>query len=179
MQDGEHADRQLRLERMMREYGTSLLRMCTLQLGDPSLAEDAVQDAFVKAYRQMSGFRGQSSERTWLMSIAINTCRDYLRSSWHRRVDGSLTPDNPKMFEGLYRALVFSDNGGMADPYLVLKDFGSYQQAQTRLGNDYLDQKAWTRKEIINVAKSGVFSSDRTIEEYNEKIWHLTPLKKK
>ena len=47
MQDGERADRQLRLERMMREYGTSLLRMCTLQLGDPSLAEDAVQDAFV------------------------------------------------------------------------------------------------------------------------------------
>ena len=94
MQNGERADRQLRLERMMREYGTSLLRMCTLQLGDPSLAEDAVQDAFVKAYRQMSGFRGQSSERTWLMSIAINTCRDYLRSSWHRRVDGSLTPDD-------------------------------------------------------------------------------------
>ena len=66
------------------------------------------------------------------------------------------------------------------------KDFGrgfyvtsSYQQAQTRLGNDYLDQKAWTRKEIINVAKSGVFSSDRTIEEYNEKIWHLPTLTKK
>lgn len=94
MQVGERADRQLHLERMMREYGTSLLRMCTLQLGDPSLAEDAVQDTFVKAYRRMSGFKGQSSERTWLTSIAINTCRDYQRSSWHRRVDGSLTPDD-------------------------------------------------------------------------------------
>lgn len=83
------------------------------------------------------------------------------------------------MFEGLYRALVFSDNGGMADPYLVLKDFGSYQQAQSHLGADYLDQKKWTRKEIINVAKSGVFSSDRTIREYNDLIWHLTPLTKK
>ena len=46
----------------------------------PVMFPSTVQDAFVKAYRQMSGFRGQSSERTWLMSIAINTCRDYLRS---------------------------------------------------------------------------------------------------
>ena len=93
--------------------------------------------------------------------------------------DGSLTPENPKMFEGLYRALVFSDNGGMADPYFVLRDFGSYQQAQTRLGMDYADSRAWTRKEIINVAKSGVFSSDRTIREYNDKIWHLHALTRK
>ena len=112
-------------------------------------------------------------------SLDIYETNAELRRALNMLFDGSLTPDNPKMFEGLYRALVFSDNGVMADPYLVLKDFVSYQQAQTRLGNDYLDQKAWTRKEIINVAKSGVFSSDRTIEEYNEKIWHLTPLKKK
>ena len=83
-----------RIQRLMNEYGASLLKVCVLYLSDYALAEDAVQDAFVKAYRQMSGFRGQSSERTWLMSIAINTCRDYLRSSWHRRVDGSLTPDD-------------------------------------------------------------------------------------
>ncbi len=102
-----------------------------------------------------------------------------LRRALDMFFDGSLTPDNPKMFEGLYHALVFSDNGGMADPYLVLKDFGSYQAAQTRLGADYLNKKAWTRKEIINVAKSGVFSSDRTINEYNEKIWHLKPLTRK
>ena len=102
-----------------------------------------------------------------------------LRRALNMMFDGTLTPENPKMFEGLYRALVFSDNGGMADPYLVLKDFGSYQQAQSHLGADYLDQKKWTRKEIINVAKSGVFSSDRTIREYNDLIWHLTPLTKK
>ena len=101
-----------------------------------------------------------------------------LRRALNMLFDGSLTPDNPKMFEGLYRALVFSDNGGMADPYLVLKDFGSYQQAQGRLINDYQNQRAWTRKEIVNVAMSGVFSSDRTIQEYNDKIWHLKPLKK-
>ena len=99
-----------------------------------------------------------------------------VRRALNMLFDGSLTPENPKMFEGLYRALVFSDNGGMADPYLVLKDFGSYQAAQARLIRDYQDTPEWTRKEIINVAKSGVFSSDRTIREYNDKIWHLTPL---
>ena len=102
-----------------------------------------------------------------------------IRRALNSLFDGSFTPDHPKMFESLYRALVFSDNGGMADPYLVLKDFGSYQGAQTRLINDYKDQRAWTRKEIINVAKSGVFSSDRTICEYNDNIWHLSPLVEK
>ena len=101
-----------------------------------------------------------------------------LRRALNMMFDGSLTPDNPKMFDGLYRALVFSDNGGMADPYLVLKDFGSYQQCQARVNNDYKNKKAWTRKEIINVARSGIFSSDRTIQEYNDKIWHLSPLKR-
>ena len=112
-------------------------------------------------------------------SLDIYETNAELRRALNMMFDGSLTPENPKMFEGLYRALVFSDNGGMADPYLVLKDFGSYQQAQSHLGADYLDQKKWTRKEIINVAKSGVFSSDRTIREYNDLIWHLTPLTKK
>ena len=112
-------------------------------------------------------------------SLDIYETNAELRRALNMMFDGSLTPENPKMFEGLYRALVFSDNGGMADPYLVLKDFGSYQQAQSRLGADYLDKKAWTRKEIINVAKSGVFSSDRTIREYNDLIWHLTPLTRK
>lgn len=111
-------------------------------------------------------------------SLDIYESNVELRRALDMFFDGGLTPENPKMFEGLYHALVFSDNGGMADPYLVLKDFGSYQAAQTRLGNDYLDQKAWTRKEIINVAKSGIFSSDRTIKEYNDKIWHLKALTK-
>ena len=99
-----------------------------------------------------------------------------IRRALNMMFDGSLTPDNPKMFEGLFRALVFSDNGGLADPYLVLKDFGSYQGAQRRLSADYENRRAFTRKEIVNVAMSGVFSSDRTIREYNERIWHLNPL---
>ena len=75
------------LERMMAAHGESLLRMCALQLRDAQLAEDAVQETFLKAYRHMSGFRGDSSELTWLTSIAIHVCRDMQRSAWFKHID--------------------------------------------------------------------------------------------
>lgn len=81
------ADKAAQLERLMAQYGTALWRMCTLQLRDAALAEDAVQDTFLKAYRRMDTFRGACSEQTWLMSIAINTCRDYRRTAWMRHTD--------------------------------------------------------------------------------------------
>ena len=55
-----------------------------LYLGDRQLAEDAFQETFVKAWRQFSSFRGESSVKTWLSHIAVNTCRDMLRSGWFR-----------------------------------------------------------------------------------------------
>ncbi len=75
------------LERIMTQYGSSLLRMCYLYLRDASLAEDAVQDTFLKACNKLGSFRHESSEQSWLMRIAINTCKDYLRMAWFRRVD--------------------------------------------------------------------------------------------
>ena len=81
------------------------------------------------------------------------------------------------MFQELYHALLFGDNGGMADPYFVLKDMPSYLKTQGILGEDYSKRHGlWRRKAVINTAKSGIFSSDRTITEYNDKIWHLKPL---
>lgn len=75
------------LERLMNQHGTSLLRMCRLHLRDKGLAEDAVQETFIKAYRHMDSFRGESSELSWLAGIAINVCRDMLRTAWFRRID--------------------------------------------------------------------------------------------
>ena len=72
------------LVRMMREYGDMLVRLAYLCLGDANLAEDAVQEAFLKAYRHLDSFRGESAERTWLSSIVINTCKDMRRSSFMR-----------------------------------------------------------------------------------------------
>ena len=78
---------------MVETYQTSLLRMCCLYLRDASLAEDAVQETFVKVYRSLHDFRGESSEKTWLMRIAMNTCRDLRRSGWFRMMDRRYTPD--------------------------------------------------------------------------------------
>ncbi len=80
-----------RLTQMMQEHGVYLKRMCFLHLRDESLAEDAVQETFLKAYRGMADFRGESSERTWLTRIAINTCRDLLRATWFKLVDPRAT----------------------------------------------------------------------------------------
>ena len=78
---------------LVNEHQTSLLRMCYLILHDSGLAEDAVQETFVKAYRALSAFRGTSSLRTWLMRIAINTCRDMQRGSWLKHLSRTVTLD--------------------------------------------------------------------------------------
>lgn len=84
------------LERLMLLYGSRLYRLCYLYLHDASLAEDAVQDTFVKAYKGMSSFqeRREGGEKAWLTRIAINTCKDYRRSAWFRYVDRRVTPED-------------------------------------------------------------------------------------
>ena len=79
-----------RLVDMVDRYQAQLLRLCYLVLHDTMLAEDAVQETFLKAYRAMGRFRGDCQEKTWLMRIAINTCRDMRRSAWLRHTDRSV-----------------------------------------------------------------------------------------
>ena len=74
----------MRLEELIDLYGNAVLRLCTLYLGDRHLAEDAFQETFLKAWKKRDSFRGESSIKTWLMHIAVNTCRDMLRSGWFR-----------------------------------------------------------------------------------------------
>ena len=61
--------------------------------------------------------------------------------------------------------------------YFILKDFRSYAEAQERVESAYKDEKKWARSAMLNTAKSGKFSSDRTIEEYAKEIWHLDKVK--
>lgn len=72
-------------EQWMHDYETDILRICYLYLGNRVLAEDAMQDTFFKAWRNMKQFKFRSSVKTWLTRIAVNTCRDYIRSAWWRR----------------------------------------------------------------------------------------------
>jgi len=74
------------MDRLINQYGTSLLRMAVAYLGDFHLAQDAIQETYIKAYNNFHTFRSDASEKTWLMSIAINTCKDMRKSAWYRRV---------------------------------------------------------------------------------------------
>lgn len=79
--------------RMVNQYQAALRRMCFLYLRDRTAAEDALQETFLKAYQHMDSFRSESKERTWLMSIAINTCKDMNRSAWFRHTERRVTPE--------------------------------------------------------------------------------------
>lgn len=81
-------------EELVSQNQDKLLRTCYLYLRDRQLAEDAVQETFLKAYRSLPAFRGDSSQKTWLTRIAINTCRDLYRSEWFRHMDRRVTPED-------------------------------------------------------------------------------------
>lgn len=78
---------------LVETYQDVLLRTCCVILKDYALAEDAVQDTFLKAYQASDTFRKECSEKTWLMKIAMNTCRDIKRRAWFRWIDRRVTLD--------------------------------------------------------------------------------------
>lgn len=78
--NGNNRNIQDNLERMVTQYGDCLLRMCCLYTGNLQSAEDALQETYIRAFKNMNNFRRQCSEKTWLTGIAINVCRSYLRS---------------------------------------------------------------------------------------------------
>lgn len=72
------------LERLMNEHGDTLLRMCYLFLKDYQLAEDAVQETFIRVMKSYGSFKHKSSEKTWITRIAINVCKNEMRGGWFR-----------------------------------------------------------------------------------------------
>ena len=90
MSNGTHA---AELERLVEEYQTAVLRICYLYLCDRSQAEDAVQETFLKVYKGLDSFRGESSEKTWIMKIAMNTCWSMNHSGWARFFNRRVTPE--------------------------------------------------------------------------------------
>ena len=99
-----------------------------------------------------------------------------IRTVLTQLIDGTYSHGDYNMFRELYTSLLEA-NGGRADQYFILKDFRSYAEAQKRVGEAYKDQTAWAKSAMLNVAKCGKFSSDRTIEEYVKDIWKLEKVK--
>ncbi len=81
------------LLRLMDCYGGMLTNLCAMTLGDTSLAQDAVQETFLKAYRSLSQLETVRSERAWLIRVAVNTCRDIQRSAWMCHMDRRVSLD--------------------------------------------------------------------------------------
>ena len=97
-QFSDSADLESQLTAPMSAHRTSLVRLAYLYLGDSALAEDAVQETFLKAWRHWESFREESAEKTWLTRIAINTCKDIRRTAWFRRARQSLSLDAAKKY---------------------------------------------------------------------------------
>lgn len=77
----------------MDRYGDDVLKIAYMYLRDPTKAEDAFQEVFLRAYKQIGSFRGDSGVKTWLLRIAINVCKDMRRSFWFRRVWTGTLPE--------------------------------------------------------------------------------------
>ena len=88
-------------------------------------------------------------------------------------INGQYAPNDPERFRPLYNALLVDGGYNRPDPYFILKDFRSYAEAQTRVEAAYRDEKGWARSAMLNTACSGKFTSDRTIQQYVDEIWHL------
>ncbi len=96
-----------------------------------------------------------------------------IRTVLTQLVDGTYSQDDPEMFRELYNSLLEKNGGERADQYFILKDFRSYEEAQKKVEKAYRDEDKWARMAMLQTAKCGKFSSDRTIEEYAKEIWHL------
>lgn len=105
-------------------------------------------------------------------SQLFNTDQD-IRHVLMQLINGEYSHKDPEKFRELYNALLVDGGYNRPDPYFILKDFRAYADAQKRVEAAYRDEKGWARSAILNVACSGKFSSDRTIQEYVDEIWKL------
>lgn len=116
--------------------------------------------------------------------IAHEKARDYdpmqifnsdpqIRQVLMQLINGFYSKNDTELFRDLYNSLLNTKCTQYADTYFTLADFRSYAQAQEKISNMYMNEKEWAKKAMLNTAHAGKFSSDRTIQEYVDDIWHL------
>ena len=92
-------------------------------------------------------------------------------------INGTYAPNDPDRFRSLYNSLLNTLSTSKADTYFILKDFKSYSDARERIVAAYQDESHWAEMAIKNIASAGKFTSDRTIQQYVDEIWHLDKVK--
>lgn len=105
----------------------------------------------------------------------IYTSNYAIRQVLEQLIDGTLEPNSNQIFRDLYQTLLFGDYG-FPDTYMVIRDFDEYARTHAKIARDYQNRPLWLEKTIMNTACAGFFSSDRTIDEYNDKIWRLNSI---
>ncbi len=120
-------------------------------------AEEVIEHEQKRDYNPMDIFNSDQDIRKVLMQL----------------INGFYSAEDSELFRDLYNSLLNTQCTRYADTYFVLKDFRSYAEAQRRVQEAYMDQDRWARMAMMNVANVGKFSSDRTIQEYVDDIWHL------
>ncbi|BCJ92511.1 glycosyl transferase family 35 [Anaerocolumna cellulosilytica] len=88
-------------------------------------------------------------------------------------INGKYSREDKELFLPLYQSLLYSQGMERADQYFILKDFRAYEEAQKKVESAYVDKSWWAEAVLLNTANSGKFSSDRTIQEYVQEVWHL------
>ena len=96
-----------------------------------------------------------------------------IRRVVNQLIDGTYSQGDKEMYRDLYNSLLTAQGGSKADTYFILKDFRSYADTQKKVEEAYRDKDRWAKMALLNTASCGKFSSDRTIQEYVDDIWHL------
>lgn len=113
-----------------------------------------------------------SGKTTAIDPRVIYNTDDEIRQVLTELVNGTFSSDT-ELFRDLYNSLLNQNGGERADQYFILADFRSYAAAQKKVEEAYKDEKGWARMAMLNTACAGKFTSDRTIQEYVDDIWHL------
>ena len=159
------------LERMVWEYEKDLLRTCCAYLRDAALAQDAVQETFLRAYKRLSAFRGDCTEKTWLMHIAMNVCKDFRKSAWYRFVDRRVSLEHlsiPTAPPSLEQITLTSEIMKLPRKHMEVVLLYYYQDLNTREIADVLKITPAAVSDRLNKARSRLRVSLRG-DEINER----------
>ena len=160
------------LEKLMNDYGDEIFRMCYLYLKDYQLAEDATQETFIKAMRSYEAFENRSSEKTWLIRIAINSCKNIMRTSWFRIRRNTLRSHQEKESKNPIEELVEKNTISSAIMKLKLEDrkmiiLYYYQELSLKDIASIMGISTNTANQRLSRARKKL---KMILEDYNDKI---------